>query len=368
MKGVKAMAKVLFVATVVKTHIMEFHIPYLKLFKDKGWQTAVAAKNDYDNPDDCKIPYCDEYFDLPFERTPIKFNNIKTYFALKKIIDKGNYDIIHCHTPMGGCIARIASKKARKKGTKVVYTAHGFHFYNGAPFINWFIYYPIERWLASKTDVIITINKEDYNRARSFNAKKVVYLPGVGIETKKFSKSQNYNINLKKELGIPNDKTVLLSVGELNKNKNHRVIIEALTHLNDCYYVICGRGPLLNEYLQLAETLGVKDRLIMTGYRNDVELFYKMADIFVFPSFREGLPIAVLEAMAAGLPIVASNIRGNRDLITNGENGFLVPKPNSREGFVDAIRKAKDLTINKELISKYDIRNVLNLINDIYFN
>ena len=125
------MKKVLFVATVVKTHIMEFHIPYLKMFKEMGWETVVAARNDYENPADCVIPYCDTYYNIPFERNPLKLGNLKAYTDLKKVIDGGGYDIIHCHTPVGAMLTRLAAKQARKNGTKVFYTAHGFHFYKG---------------------------------------------------------------------------------------------------------------------------------------------------------------------------------------------------------------------------------------------
>ena len=179
--------KVLFVATVVKTHMMQFHIPYLKMFQEMGWETAVASRNDYENPEDCKIPYCDTYYDIPFERLPWKPKNIQSYKMLKKIIDEGSYDIIHCHTPVGAMIARLAALSARKKGTKVIYTAHGFHFFKGAPLVNWLLFYPAEWLLAPVTDVLITINKEDHARAlKQLHAKRIEYVPGVGIHTEKF--------------------------------------------------------------------------------------------------------------------------------------------------------------------------------------
>ena len=132
--------KVLFVATVVKTHIMQFHIPYLKLFQEAGWETAVASRNDYENPSDCVIPYCDTYYDIPFERMPWKLKNLKAYRMLKEIIDREHYDIIHCHTPVGALIARLAALDARKQGTRVIYTAHGFHFFTGAPLQYWLLF------------------------------------------------------------------------------------------------------------------------------------------------------------------------------------------------------------------------------------
>lgn len=317
------MKKILYVATVVKTHIMEFHIPYLQMLKEEGWHTEVAAKNDYDNPSDCVIPYCDEYYDVPFGRNPFKPSNLKAYKELKKIINEGKYDIVHCHTPVGAMLTRLASKKARKNGTKVIYTAHGFHFYKGAPLLNWLVYYPVEKFLSRFTDVLVTINKEDYERAKEkFHAQKVEYIPGIGVNINKFSRETCGREEKRKELGIPEDVKVLLSVGELNQNKNQRIVIEALPQLKDCVYVICGSGPLMDEYRQLAQDLGVSDRLMLAGYRSDVAEFYHMADVFVFPSFREGLPVAVMEAMAAQLPVVAARNRGTNDLLEGSRLRF----------------------------------------------
>ena len=321
------MKKVLFVATLVKNHIAEFHLPYLKLFQDMGWQTAVAARNDYEDPEDCVIPHCDAFYNLPFERSPLKKGNLEAYKQLKEIIQKGNYDLIHCHTPVGAAVARLAARTARKKGTKVIYTAHGFHFYKGAPLLNWLVYFPVEWLLAPLTDVLITINREDFDRAeRLLHAKKTVYIPGVGIDTARFRDNEEKGAALRRELGIPENAGVLLSVGDLNKNKNHRAVLDALAGMENqnLFYVVCGRGPFKEELEAFAREKGLGDRVRFMGYRNDVPAFYAMADVFVFPSFREGLSVSVMEAMASGLPIVCSRIRGNTDLVEDGVNGFLV--------------------------------------------
>ena len=205
--------KVLFVATVVKTHMMQFHIPYLKMFQEMGWETAVASRNDYENPEDCKIPYCDTYYDIPFERLPWKPRNIHSYRMLKKIIDEGNYDIIHCHTPVGALIARLAALSARKKGTKVIYTAHGFHFFTGAPLQNWLMFYPVEWLLAPVTDVLITINREDYARAQKrLHAKRIEYVPGVGINTAKFRDLTVNRQEKRRSLGYGEEDFLVLTV------------------------------------------------------------------------------------------------------------------------------------------------------------
>ena len=180
--------RVLFTATVVKQHIMTFHVPYLQMFRQMGWETAVAAANDYDDPRELNIPYCDTYYEIPFARNPLNPVNFRAYRELKKIIDREQYQIIHCHTPVGAMITRLAARDARKKGTKVIYTAHGFHFFKSSSLVSWLAYYPVEWVLAHDTDVLLTMNREDYALAqRKMHAKRVEYVPGVGIDTHRFS-------------------------------------------------------------------------------------------------------------------------------------------------------------------------------------
>lgn len=372
------MKKVLFVATVVKTHIMEFHIPYLKMFKEMGWETAVAARNDYENPADCVIPYCDTYYNIPFERNPLKPGNLKAYKELKHIIDEGEYDIIHCHTPVGAMLTRLAAKQARKQGTKVFYTAHGFHFYKGAPAINWILYYPVEKWLSRYTDVLITINKEDYERAKTFKAGKVCYVPGVGIDLKKFNVGYVNKEQKRKEIGVSADDFVLLSVGELIPRKNHEVVIRALSvlkqldKLNHIEYVICGRGAYETDLKKLAEGLDVADHVHFLGYRNDISEICNCADLFVFMSHQEGLPVALMEAMACGLPAVCSNIRGNTDLIEDGVTGLLAN--NTPEEVAESISEMKSDTALRnrvasaalQKIKQFDLSSVEDEMSKIY--
>ncbi len=372
------MKKVLFVATVVKTHIMEFHIPYLKMFKEEGWETAVAARNDYENPADCKIPYCDNYYNIPFERNPLKLGNLKAYKELKRVIDKGEYDIIHCHTPVGAMLTRLAAKQARKQGTKVFYTAHGFHFYKGAPAINWLLYYPVEKWLSRYTDVLITINKEDYERAKSFKAGKVCYVPGVGIDLKKFNSGYVDKNEKREEIGVHADDFVLLSVGELIPRKNHEVVIRALSvlkqrdNLNHIEYVICGRGAYEADLKKLAEGLDVADHVHFLGYRNDISEICNCADLFVFISHQEELPMALMEAMACGLPVVCSNIRGSTDLIEDGVTGFLAN--NTPEEVAEAISEMKNNTALRNRVAsaalhkikQFDLSSVEDEMSKIY--
>lgn len=369
------MKKVLFVATLVKNHMAEFHLPYLKLFKEMGWETAVAARNDYDDPADCVIPNCDTFYDVPFERSPLKKQNLAAYKAVKRIIQEGNYDIIHCHTPVGAMVARIAARQARKKGTKVIYTAHGLHFYKGAPLVNWLIYFPVEWLLAPLTDVLITINLEDRERAKKcLGARRTVYIPGVGIDTARFQGREDRGAALRQQLGIPEEDRVLLSVGDLNKNKNHAAVITALSQMENknLYYVVCGRGPLKRELEDYAASLGLQDRVRFLGYRDDIPDFYAMADVFVFPSFREGLSVSVMEAMASGKPVVCSKIRGNTDMVEDGENGFLID-PASPESIAGALEKVLvpetllgQSRENVEKAKRFDLSTVVPLYRRVY--
>lgn len=372
------MNKVLFVATVVKTHIMEFHIPYLKMFKEMGWETAIAARNDYENPANCVIPYCDTYYNIPFERNPLNPGNLKAYNELKKVIDEGGYDIIHCHTPVGAMLTRLTAKQARKNGTKVFYTAHGFHFYKGAPAINWILYYPVEKWLSRYTDVLITINKEDYERAKTFKAGKVYYVPGVGIDLKKFNAGYVDKKQKRREIGVASDDFVLLSVGELIPRKNHEVVIRAMSVLKQkgslkrIEYVICGQGAYEADLKKLAEELSVGDHIHFLGYRNDISEICNCADLFVFMSHQEGLPVALMEAMACGLPAVCSNIRGNIDLIEDGVTGLI--SNNTPEELAETINKMRnDSALRDRLasaalqkIKQFDLSNVEDEMNQIY--
>lgn len=370
------MKKVLFVATVVKLHIMVFHIPYLEWFKKNGYEVHVAARNDYDNKEECIIPFCDKFHDLPFERSPLRKNNLHVYRDLKNIINANEYEIIHCHTPMGGAIGRLAARSTRKKGTKVIYTAHGFHFFKGASLVNWLAYYPVERWLARYTDVLITINTEDYEIAKSnFNARRVVHIPGIGIDLKKFNTTEMDRDLKRSKLGIPNDAFVILSVGELNKNKNHKIIIRAIAEIDnlDIHYVICGQGKLDGYLRNLNRELGIENQVHLLGFRKDIPEICKISDVFAFPSHREGLSVSLMEAMANRLPVVCSNVRGNSDLIEDGKGGYLV-EPSDVEGFAKYIKELiEDSRLRSEFggfnhkkIENYSIENVLCEMEKIY--
>lgn len=265
-------------------------------------------------------------FQLPIPRKILAFSDmIQAYKQLKKMVEEKQYTLVHCHSPIGSVIARLACRKQRKKGLKLIYTAHGFHFFTGAPKKNWLIFYPIEKTFARYTDILITICSEDYQRARKKKlGKNIVYSPGVGIDVDKVKKIDK-KADKRQMLGIREKDILVLSVGELNQNKNHETIVRALKQLNrtDVHYVICGQGDKKEELERMAKQFGMEERLHLLGFRTDALEWMKVADLFAFPSYREGLPVSLMEAMAAGLPVVCSKIRGNVDLIKDGEGGYM---------------------------------------------
>ena len=317
--------KILFVATVVKTHIAQFHLPYLKMLKEMGWETAVAARNDYENPADCVIPCCDRYYPVDFARNPLKKENLAAYRELKRIIQENHFDVIHCHTPVAAILTRLAARKARKHGCKVLYTVHGMHFYKGAPLVNWLVYFPAE-WISSfYTDVLITINQEDYRFAQKhLHAKRVEYVRGVGVPLERFQAGTAERLSTRAALGLKDGDFALLSVAEMTKNKNHKMMMQARTLVPDkrIHLFCAGRGQELEHNKALCAHLGLQDRVHFLGYRSDVPDLYAAADAFLFISFREGLSLSLMEAMSSGLPSIVSPIRGNVDLIEDGKEGL----------------------------------------------
>lgn len=371
--GDKMQIKVLFCAT-VDSHIRCFHIPYLKFFKDNGWEVHVAAKGDL------SIPFCDKKINVCFERSPFKINNIRAYNTLKKIIEENSYDIIHCHTPVGGVLTRLAARKFRKKGTKVIYTAHGFHFYKGAPIKNWIFYYPIEKWLSRYTDCLITINEEDYSTAinHKFKASKIEYVYGVGVNLEKFKPvSKEKRNDLRQDYGYKPDQFLLFYAAELNKNKNQGLLIKILKELKNkipqIRLLLAGGGALEKNYRKMAEELNVESYIDFLGRRKDVPNLLSICDVVVASSKREGLPVNIMEAMASGKPIVATDIRGHRDLITNNENGFLFGLDDIKRAANSILKLYNSPYLQKQMgnvgierVKKYSLDAVMEEMTEIY--
>lgn len=359
------MKKVLFTAT-VDSHILQFHIPYLKWFKEQGYEVHVATNGDE------VIPYCDVKHKITFERSPLKINNVKAIFELKKIIEKEKFQIIHTHTPMGSVVTRLAAKNARKKyKTRVIYTAHGFHFFKGAPLLNWVLFYPIEKYLSKYTDCLITINEEDYNLAKTkFNAKKVELVNGVGVDKSKFDfkMSDTEKHELRKKLGLKDNDFVLIQIGELNKNKNQIMTIKTIRGLvkedKEIKLLLIGEGKLKDFYKEKIKEYYLEDNIFLLGYRKDIPQLLKISDCLISTSKREGLPVNLIEAAMCNLPIIATNCRGNRDIANK------VVKINNIKELHENIKeciKNKNLYICED-VNKYKLDNIMRKMGVIYNN
>lgn len=377
------MKKVLIVASVV-SFIEWFNKENVDFLQQLGCQVHIACNFDYTKDTDTQRTknYIQKIKDqgvvlhnIAFARSPFSTENFRAYKELKRIIESQAFDLIHCHTPTASMMTRLAAMKTRRKGTVVMYTCHGFHFHNASPKKNWLIYYPVERILSRCCDYIVTINREDFNRAKTFHCKNVRYIPSVGVDTKRIKNLKIDKGEKKTSIGVPAEKLLILSAGELIERKNHQVIIKALAKVSDpdIYYAIAGKGPLKEELQELAQKLGIGDRVLFLDFRTDILELYHAADISAFPSRIEGLGLAGIEAMAAGVPLISSNVHGILDYVKDGETGFALA-PDDVDGFAEAIRKlaynSKLREIMKEncirAVEPFELTNALNVMWDIY--
>lgn len=342
--------KRILVTASVASMIDLFFMENIRILCEQGWQVDVAANFYTGNITNQKrvaqfrreLSRMDVLvYDIPVPRKLFDICNIvRAYRALKRICMQNNYELLHTQSPIGGAVSRLAAKTSRQCGTKVIYTAHGFHFYKGAPFYQWMLFYPAERLLSRYTDFLLTINKEDFLRAKAFPAGRVFYVPGIGVDLETFRFRSEMRIRMRKTFGFTDKEFVVLSVGQLSKRKNQEAVIRAMALIKNqrVRYVIVGLGENRRRYQDLIRQLGLKKKVILAGYRRDVQDALQMADCFAFPSRQEGLPAALMEAMAAGIPAVCSRVRGNRDLIRDGIDGILL-EPDDIYGFARAIER-----------------------------
>ena len=320
--------KVLLTAT-VQSHICQFHKPLVQVLHNKGYEVHVAARDNLAEKNGLKLDFADKVYDVPFARSPKSLDNLRAYRQLKKIIDSGDYDVIHCNTPMGGIVTRLASIGARRKGTKVYYTAHGFHFYKGAPKKNWLFFYPIELLFSWMTDKIITITDEDYKLARKRFFCRAYRIHGVGVDEQRYtSVSDEEKKQLKTEMGFKPDQKIILCVGELLPNKNQYMAIHMMKEIvkvyPDAQLLIAGNGSEKENLESEIRRCGLQNNVQMLGYVTNLQDYQHITDVSVSCSKREGLPLNIVEAMLSKTPVVASYNRGHRELIRDGETGYIV--------------------------------------------
>lgn len=376
------MKKMLMIAS-VPSMIGQFNMNNIQILINLGFEVEVACDwGDRSVWTDEKVNDLKEklnaldviYHQIDYSRSPFSIGcHIKSYKQTLKLLRENSYEFVHCHTPIASAVTRLACKKTN---TKCIYTAHGFHFYKGAPIKNWIIFYPIEKWLSKYTDVLITINMEDYNRAKErFKMKKIYRVPGVGINYNKFYECVVNRDEYRKKLNIyPND-FVILSVGELCDRKNHITIMKSVKKLDDITvkYLVVGKGSeqeYLQNYINREE---LNSQIQLLGFRTDIPELCKASDIFAFPSKREGLGLAAIEAMASGIPIITSDINGINDYSKNYITGFKC-NPNDISSFANYIKILKDdmslrnkmIKNNLEIAKKYDLKEVDKIMMEIY--
>lgn len=374
--------KVLMAAT-VPSMIGQFNMDNLRILQDMGYEVHVACdftdrsvwttarvQRFIDQLDQMKI----HHYQIDFARTPLKLKkHLVSYIQLKKLFRENHYAFVHCHTPVASVICRIV---AHQKRTKCIYTAHGFHFYNGAPWKNWLIFYPIEKFLSKWTDVLITINREDYLRATTkFHAKNVQYIPGVGIDMNRFVCDPAIANAKRTELGLSDEDIMLVSVGELSSRKNHESVIRAIKMLDysNIKYFICGKGELEEHLRNLIHELDLTQNVILLGYRNDIKELCHAGDLFVFPSHQEGLPVALMEAIACKMPVICSKIRGNTDLVQDYmfdshsvENQAILLKKITKSRTELHKQMQKSVEANYEHLKAFDLSCVSGMMRKLY--
>ena len=366
--------KILFTAN-LDSFFTKFLIPQLKHFKEIGYEVHIATKLI-----DKEIPYCDKKINIDFARSFNLKQNLRSYKQMKTLLKQNKYDIISCHTPFGGAITRLAVKKCKLKNIKIVYMAHGFHFYKGQNKIKYLLFYFAEKYLAKFTNEIITINLDDYNIAKNKFKTNVNYVSGVGLNPEKF----NFKItnkqkkDLRKSLGIKEKDFVMIYSAELLERKRQVWLIKTLENVlkdnSNFHLLLPGNDSMNGKCQKLTNELNLNSQIHFLGFRDDISKLLKISDLAVSSSKQEGLPVNVMEAIYCGLPIVATDCRGNKDLVTNKKNGYIIPLNDSKEfckriiefSKIDNNKKKKIKEYNEKIIKKYLLENVIKSIIDIH--
>lgn len=361
------MKRILYITTLSRT-INAFLVPHIEKLLSDGNIVDCACSIDTEIDKNLTEKGV-KVFDIPFTRNPFHLKNISAFRSLIKIQSEYKYDIVHVHTPIAALYGRLLKAKFPK--IKTIYTVHGFHFYKGAPILNWCIYYPIEKMMSNFTDTIITMNSEDYERAQKFNINKIHKIHGVGVDFASYNLNLFHKEEIRKKLKLSKDDFVILMIAEVNQNKNHKQMINAVEILKNrgiLVKVICaGDGPMLESLKNNVKVKGLEDNINFLGFRNDINELIIACDMGILLSQREGLPRNIMELMACEKTVIGTNIRGIRDLIVDNINGFLVPinEPNETADKIELLYKDRILlekmALNaNSLIKKYDVNQVVN--------
>lgn len=370
----KANKKILFAAN-LESFFTKFLIPQLKYFKEQGYEVTIATKLE-----ELDVPYCDKKINVNFARSLNLKQNLESYKQMKAIFKDNHYDIISCHTPFGGAITRLAYKDCKVKNTKMVYMAHGFHFYKGAPLLNWLLYYSAEKYLAKFTDDLITINLEDYNLAKKKFKTNVHYVKGVGLDISKF----NFDISnkdkkeIRNSLGLKPSDFVMIYTAELLPRKRQIWLINTMRknilENPNLHLLLPGNDSMNGKCQKLVDRLNLNNQIHFLGFRKDIPMLLKISDLAITSSKQEGLPVNVMEAICCGLPVVATACRGNRDLIKDGKNGYVVGINDKKEFCkkvimmtkLNKLEKERIQEENKNIIQDYCLEKVMSKLVEVY--
>ena len=346
------MLKILLTAT-VQSHICQFHRVLVKMLRDHDdVEIHVAAKDNLSEKNGLQLDFVDKIYNIPFSRSPWSLQNIKSYFQIKRLIESEKYDIVHCNTPVAGIITRLVSRKFKKNGMRVIYTAHGFHFYKGAFIKNWIVYYPIEKVFSRFTDVLITINDEDYSLANEKFHCPVARIHGTGVDSNRYHVVDLNERNIKRAKYCFNlNQKLILDVGELLVNKNHLMAVKAMkiivNKFPDSVLLIAGNGPEKDSIQEEINKLQLQDNVKLIGYCTHLEEYQQICDCSVSCSVREGLGLNVIESLMVGNPVVATRNRGHIELVQNGINGYIV----EQNDYINMAYKVLKIISDEELRS-----------------
>lgn len=370
------MKKILYVTNITRT-VNTFFIPHMNMLVNEGHKVDCACKITGEHKlNKYKINKNINFYDIPFTRNPLSYKNIIAFYKLYKIQRNKKYDIIHVHTPIASFYTRLL--KLFFKDLNIIYTAHGYHFYKGSSKISWIIFYKLEKFLSKYTDILITINSEDYEISKNFNCKKLINMNGVGVDFSEFTEiDKNKLKRVRKSIGLDEDDFVLIMVGEHNRNKNQIQLIKAIEKIEKenkkIKAIFIGDGELIEENRNYIYRNNIENVKIL-GFRKDVNDLINISNVLVSMSFREGLPKNIIEGMACKRPIIATKIRGNVDLVTENENGYLV-ECGDISSTIDVINKMNNLKEHElekmsnksyELVQKYNISIILGELKKIY--
>lgn len=365
--------KIMMLAT-TDNMIWQFLLPHIEDLQKMGNTVECVCSKTGFWFDELQVKYGLKCHNIDFPRNPITMDTFRAYSKLKKLQEKEKFELIYCQQPVGGLMGRLLGKKLN---LPVIYTVHGFHFYKGCSIINKVVYKTVEEWLSKYTDVLITINEEDYQNALKMKAKSVFKINGIGIDNNKMNVGSFDKKEFKKELGLLEDDKVVLTISELNQNKNYETMLKSIKILTEqdksIKFVSCGTGVWKDKIQDMAKQMGIEENCVFLGFRKDVAKILKITDVFMHASHREGLTLSVMEAMSLGIPCVVSNVRGNRDLIVNEKGGYVVDTED-HNAFAEKIKtiltdkeKYSEFSkFNKAESKKYTVDQVRKQLKEIY--